>query len=227
MNNTTKKSPQTKGYLQRFTTVILALALYAFGHYLAMQANIGLAPWDAFHIGVGYVSGLSTGTVVVLSGVTILVIDILLGERIGWGSILNALLIGTFLDVYFWLDFIPPMESLWLGLPMLFAGLLSIVLATYFYVSAGMGCGPRDALMVALSRIFPRFPVGLIRTCIEGTVLCIGWLCGAKIGIGTVAAVFGIGFLVEFVFKALRFDVKAVAHETIFDTLAIWRGKGK
>ena len=35
------------------------LALYSIGLTLGIQANIGLAPWEAFGIGVSYVTGLT------------------------------------------------------------------------------------------------------------------------------------------------------------------------
>jgi uncharacterized membrane protein YczE len=41
---------------------------------------------------------------------------------------------------------------------------------------------------------------------------------GAKVGIGTVIAVFGISFILQYTFKLLKFDIKAVVHENIFET---------
>ena len=82
-----------------------------------------------------------------------------------------------------------------------------------------MGCGARDSLMVALCRRAPKVPVGAIRGLLEGTVLIVGWLLGAKVGIGTVISVFGIGFLLQLTFDFLRFDVKSIVHEDIADTV--------
>ena len=48
------------------------LALYSIGLTLGIQANIGLAPWEAFGIGVSYVTGLTYGTINVLSGLLII-----------------------------------------------------------------------------------------------------------------------------------------------------------
>jgi uncharacterized membrane protein YczE len=101
---------------------------------------------------------------------------------------------------------------------MLLLSQIIVSLATYFYIGAGMGCGPRDTLMVALGKMFPKVPIGAIRGSIEGTVLLIGFLLGAKVGIGTVIAVFGISFILQYTFKLLKFDIKAVVHENIFET---------
>ena len=82
-----------------------------------------------------------------------------------------------------------------------------------------MGAGPRDSMMVALGRRLNRFPIGAVRGILEGTVLFLGWLMGAKVGIGTVIAVFGISTIMQYTFKILSFDVKGVKHENLVDTI--------
>lgn len=208
-----------QSYIKRFTRLIFGLALFAFGNYLQVQAGVGLSPWVAFNQGVGVLTGLSIGTITILCGVVIIAIDYLIGEKIGFGTILNALLIGIFLDWFILLDFIPAMDGLVTGVPMLLVGLGITGLASYFYISAGMGCGPRDGLMVGLARRFPKTPVGVIRSIIEGTVLVVGWLCGATIGVGTVIAVFGLGAIIQTTFHIFRFDVTELTHENVFDTM--------
>ena len=98
-------------------------------------------------------------------------------------------------------------------------GQVVICLGSYFYIGAAMGCGPRDALMVAMGKRFSRLPIGLVRGILEGTVLLLGWLMGAKVGIGTIIAVFGIGTIMEYTFRILKFDVKGVRHENFADTV--------
>ena len=74
--------------------------------------------------------------------------------------------------------------------------------------------------MVGLVKRLRRVPVGLMRGILEGTVLLLGWLMGAKVGLGTIIAVFGISFLLEGVFRLFRFDVTAVEHQDLRET---WR----
>ena len=73
--------------------------------------------------------------------------------------------------------------------------------------------------MTALSKRLPKVPVGYIRGMIEGTVLVIGYLMGAKVGLGTVISVFGISFLMQNTFKFFRFDLKSVQHENVVQTV--------
>ena len=206
-------------YMQRTIRLIFGLFLYALGSFLTIQANIGLAPWEAFSMGGAYLTNISYGNIVVLTGFIIIVIDFVFKEKIGFGTILNAILIGKFVDLIQFADIIPKMSNFGFGLVMLILGLVVICIGSYFYIGAGMGCGPRDALMVALGKRMPKVPIGAIRGLIEGTVLIIGWLLGAKIGIGTIISVFGIGFILQFTFKLLFFDVKKIEHENIADTV--------
>jgi len=214
-----KMDSTMNNYMKRTIRLIFGLFLYALGSFLTIQANIGLAPWEAFSMGGAYLTHLSYGNIVVITGFIIIVIDFVYKEKIGFGTILNAILIGKFVDLIQFVNIVPKMSNFWLGLLMLLLGLFVICIGSYFYIGACLGCGPRDALMVALGKRLPKVPIGAIRGLIEGTVLIIGWLLGAKIGIGTIISVFGIGLILQFTFKLLCFDVKNIKHESVADTV--------
>ncbi|NCB30157.1 MAG: hypothetical protein EOM66_01970 [Clostridia bacterium] len=213
-------------YFKRFIRLIFGLFLYGLGCFLSVQANVGLAPWDAFAMGVTNITGVTLGTSVILVGAAILVLDLFLKEKIGMGTVLNTILIGTFVNMIESWGLIPRLQSFLPGVLLLLLGQVSLCVGSYFYIGAGLGCGPRDALMVALGKRLSRIPIGVVRGMLEGGVLLVGYLLGAKVGIGTVIAVFGIGFILEWTFRLLRFDVKAVCHESFLVTLRIWRRKG-
>ncbi|MDO5111774.1 MAG: hypothetical protein Q4E65_05685 [Clostridia bacterium] len=218
-NRVQEKTQTRAGYPQRIARLLLGLVLFSIGSYLTIQANIGLAPWEAFSMGVSTATGTSYGNILVLSGFVILLIDIVLKEKIGFGTVLDMLLIGKFVDLWRWMELVPMMDRFLPGLGLLLLGQVCICVASCFYIGAGFSCGPRDALMVALGKRFPKTPIGLIRGLIEGSVLLVGWLLGAKVGIGTVIAVFGIGFILQLTFKLLRFDVTAVVQEDLLQTV--------
>lgn len=208
-------------YVKRIIKLIFGLFLYSLGSFLTIQANIGLAPWEAFSMGGAYLTHISYGNIVVITGLIIIVIDFALKEKIGFGTILNAILIGKFVDLIQFTNIIPKMSNLGLGLLMLLLGQVVICFGSYFYIGSSLGCGPRDALMIALGKRMPKVPIGAVRGLLEGTVLIIGWLLGAKIGIGTAIYVLGIGFILQFTFKLLHFDVKNIQHESISDTVKV------
>lgn len=75
--------------------------------------------------------------------------------------------------------------------------------------------------MIGLKRRLPKVPIGMIRGLIEGSVLLAGWLLGAKVGLGTIIAAFGISTILQLTFNWLHFDAKSVQHEGIWQTLGI------
>lgn len=197
----------------------IGLFLFALGIVLTLRANIGFAPWDVFHVGIANTLGLTIGTVSIAVGLILIIVIMLMGEKIGFGTVWNMLLIGLFLDLILKIDIIPKMENLFSGSIMLFAGLFIIAVGSYFYLGAAFGAGPRDGLMVALARK-TKIPVGVCRSLIELAVTIAGWFLGGMVGLGTVMSVIGIGFCVQLIFRLFKFDVTAVKHETFKDTLA-------
>jgi len=198
--------------LKRYLRLNLGLILYAVGIVLTVKGNLGLAPWDAFHIGLMNVIDLTFGQIGILVGVAILFITYFLDESIGLGTIANIFVIGLLIDLILYLNLIPLSQNILSGIIMLILGMVAIAVATYYYISAGFGIGPRDGLMVALTRV-TRKPIGLIRGLIEISVLIMGFLLGAKVGFGTVLLAFGTGPIIQMVFKLYKFDVTVVQHE--------------
>ena len=204
---------------RKLLRILPAMFLYGLGVYLSIQANIGLAPWEAFHSGFAGVTGISFGNIVFLSGLMILAVDILLKEKIGFGTLINIILIGKVVDFLNYLHIMPKAQNFFAGVGVLLAGQFILSFATYLYISAGLGSGPRDSLMVALGKRMPNVPIGAVRGLLEGTVLFIGWILGAKVGLGTVIAVLSISLMMQFTFRILHFQVREVRHESIADTL--------
>jgi uncharacterized membrane protein YczE len=195
------------------------LFLYALGIVVTLKANVGYAPWDVFHVGVSKIIGISIGNASIITGVIIGIIAVLLGEKIGLGTILNMILIGVFLDMILLFNIIPDANSFLFGVIMLIAGLFIIALASYFYIGSAFGAGPRDSLMVALTRK-TRLPIGICRGIIELIAVFVGWRLGGMLGIGTVISAFAIGFCVQITFKVLKFDATKVKHETLNRTFS-------
>ena len=210
--------PATGGLWRKSMRLVFGLFLYALGSLLSIQASIGLAPWEAFSMGIAYITPLSYGQVVVVTGLAIVVVVFALKEKIGLGTLLNALLIGVFVDLIAASRLIPAMSGFWPGVAMMLGGQIVICVGSYFYIGAALGCGPRDSLMVAIARRLPRVPIGAIRGVLEGSVLVVGWLLGARVGVGTLVSVLGIGFILQATFKVLRFDIRRVDHQSLAST---------
>jgi uncharacterized protein len=201
-------------FLIRLLRMLAGLFLFAVGIVMTINANIGLAPWDVFHQGLSNVLGITMGQASIIVGVVVVGVDFFAGERIGWGTLGNMVFIGLFIDFLMLNNLIPEMQLFIAGVFQMVAGLFVIGIASVLYIGAGMGCGPRDGLMVALLKKTGR-SVSLIRGILEGGALVCGWLLGGTVGLGTVITALLTGPMVQLAFRMLRFDVKVVQHHYI------------
>ncbi|PKL13391.1 MAG: hypothetical protein CVV52_06200 [Spirochaetae bacterium HGW-Spirochaetae-8] len=204
--------------LVRIFRLFLGLFLYALGIVLTMKAHIGFAPWEVFHAGIGTAIGMSIGNVSIVAGLAIGLLALIMGERLGAGTICNMVFIGIFIDLLLNLGIVPEMKGFFLGMALLVAGLFTIALASYFYISSGYGAGPRDSLMVALTKK-THLPIGLCRGGLESLAVLIGWLLGGMVGIGTIVSALIIGFCIQITFRVLKFDPTKIHHEDLMSTL--------
>ena len=204
-----------KAFIIRLLTMITGLIFFAAGIVLAIKANIGYAPWDIFHVGIANTTGLSIGLVSIFVGIILVIIVVILGEKLGIGTILNMVLIGLFIDILF--PLVPAAFNPVIGTVMLVAGIFLLSIGTYFYIRPALGAGPRDSLMTVLARK-TKFPVGLCRCVIEFSVTIAGWLLGGMVGFGTIIFVIAIGFCIQITFKVFKFDVTAIKHENLRET---------
>lgn len=181
---------------------MFGLVLFGIGLALMVIADLGLSPWDVLHQGISFRTGIPIGTVVIITGLLVLVAWIPLKERFGIGTIANAIVIGVTLDVA--LLFLPAHIDLlvlrWAGMLL---GVVLVAVGSGFYIGAGLGPGPRDGLMTGLTRA-TGFPLGLVRGALEVVVLVVGWALGGTVGVGTVVFAFGIGPLVQFFLNRLQ-----------------------
>lgn len=197
---------------KRYARLFVGLFLYSAGIVFTINGNLGLSPWDALHWGLSQLLEIPFGQTGILVGLVVLAITYQLKESIGIGTITNIVVIGFLIDYIFYIKLIPVAQTLPGGILMLLVGMVLVALATYFYIGSAFGAGPRDALMTSLTRISQK-PVGLIRGLIEVTVLLMGYLLGAKVGLGTFLLAFGIGPIIQIIFSLLKFDVDQVKHD--------------
>jgi uncharacterized membrane protein YczE len=181
--------PSWRELRRRLPPTVGGLILIGLGIAVSVQADLGLAPWDVFHQGVADATGLSIGVVVVLVGFVVLLAWIPLRQRLGIGTVLNTLSVGLITDLGLWL--IPEQTALAVRIPMLLGALLAFGVGGGLYIGAGLGPGPRDGLMTAITA--RGFRLWKVRTVIECTALVVGFALGGTVGVGTVLIAFAIG----------------------------------
>lgn len=155
-----------------------------------IQSDLGLGPWDAFHVGLHNVFGITVGMASILVGLVIVLASLPLGVRPGPGTLANMILIGVVIDLA--LPVIPLAGDWVMGLAYYAIGVLMVGFATGMYMGAALGNGPRDGLMVGVSRAGD-WPIRRVRTAIELSALGAGWLMGGAVGVGTLLFAFAIG----------------------------------
>jgi len=192
--------------VERITRCVTGLALFGVGISLQIESRLGNPPWDVFHQGVANQVGLGIGTVIILTGIALLVLFwIPLRQKPGLGTVLNALEIGLVANLA--LDAIPRVEAMALRIPMLLGGILLVALGSALYIGSGLGPGPRDGIMTGLAA--RGIQIRVARTFIEVTVLVVGWLLGGQVGVGTVLFAIAIGPLVQPLLPRLTMESRA------------------
>jgi len=219
---------QTRGeIIKHCFFAAFGLATFAAGVYLTIQANIGVAPWDSFFLGVEKTFGIKYGNAAVMTSLSVVLIDLLLKERIGLGTLIDAVFTGKVVDFLNWLDLVPVQDSVVVGILLMIAGLFLNGLGQFIYMRVALCCGPRDGLTVGLSKKLKRVPIGIAGVMIMAVVLFFGWILGGPIGIGTLISAFLMGPIMQLVFEMFHFDAEAVKHQDIFTSVKVLIGKTK
>jgi len=208
-----------KRILLQWLQIAAGLVVFAFGVHLTIFANIGLAPWDCLGMGIARHTPLNYGLSMTAMGLVILGVDLALKERIGFGTIIDALLTGNFVQAFNDLNPFPANGNVWLGVGLMLVGFVFMALGMWIYMSAGQCCGPRDALLVGLGKRLPRLPIGLVEILLWAAVTLAGWLLGGPVGIGTVISTFGAGLVMQLVYSAVGFEPRAVVHRDVFEVV--------
>lgn len=185
-----------KEFSLRWFFFFAGLMVMGLGVALTIKGQrFGVGSWDVLHIGLFEKIGLSIGLWSIIMGIIIITISSIgLREFPKIGTFMNMLFVGLFIDFFNWLLPDPSTFSV-----QLFAFVLGVVLLAIgcgIYISANLGAGPRDTLMLLAVRKL-NFSITTARTVMEVGVAVAGFLLGGPIGIGTVFMAFGLGPVIQ------------------------------
>ena len=207
--------------------IIAAISLFfnGFGVYLTMQANIGAGPWDVLNLGLSNTLGILYGTASIAVSYSILGIDILLKEPIGIAMFIDAFVVGKSVDFFNRIGAVPKCDSAVTGIPVMLIGLVIMAYTQFTYMSASLGCGPRDTLLVALAKRVKKIPIGAVSITLLSLATFIGWLLGGPVGIGTLICAFATGPIMQMAFKTVHFDATGIHHQNLIDSMKVIMSK--
>ena len=190
----------------------LLVGLFAYGFAIAMmiRAAVGISPWDVLSQGIVLHTGLNYAVITNVVGALVLLLWIPIRQKPGIGTVANVLLIGPSIEVGLWV--LPTTEDLVPRILLFAGGLVLLAIATGLYIGARFGPGPRDGLMTGIHRR-TGWPIWIVRTSIEVTVVAIGWLLGGNVGLGTVAFALLIGPMGNVTLPLLRVPEAAPSTE--------------
>jgi uncharacterized membrane protein YczE len=187
-----------------FALLVAGLWLFGTGEALMVSAGLGNGPWTVLAQGLTTRLPVSIGLATFTISVIVLLLWIPLRERPGLGTIMNAIVIATALQVM--LLVLPSPDgtgvAMWLvRLAMVLAGIALIGLGSGIYLTTGLGPGPRDGWMTGVHQR-TGWPVSVVRLGIEAVVLVLGWILGGTVGIGTVLFALLVGPAVGYGLRA-------------------------
>ena len=200
------------GFAARLLWLVAGLFFCACGIVCFLESELGLPPWDVLHQGLAEQAGISFGAANLVVSVVVLALAWLLRAHIGLGTLLNALLIGTFVLLVTPLDAIASLSEEGIGVrtALVVLALPFFGVGSAFYIAATMGAGPRDSLMLVTAKGLG-VRIGVARTALEVLALAAGFALGGTAGIGTLVFALGIGPAVEASFWLLARTPLAVA----------------
>lgn len=205
-----------KSTLIKFTRLLIGFWFCALGIVLMINANLGLSPWDVLHQGISNITNITIGQANIGIGIIVVIVDIILGEKLGWGTILNMIVIGILIDFFMFNNLVPIGSGFLAGIFMMCLGMFSMGVGCVLYIGSGLGSGPRDGMMVALNKKTGK-SIKTIRCMMELGVLIIGYFLGGTVGVGTLFTAIGLGYFMQFTFRLCKFDSAKVQHRFVID----------
>ncbi len=186
-----------KEWFLRWSFFVFGLLVLGLGAALTIEGKLlGASPWDVFHYGMFLQLGLTIGTWSIIVGFILLTAaSIATKKSPKIGAFLNMLLLGLFIDFFMWL--LPNTDSLIGSLSFFILGVILMGYGVGLYVSADLGSGPRDSIMLLIMDK-TGWSIQWVRNGMEALVLILGWALGGPVGVGSVLIVFFLGPIVGF-----------------------------
>jgi hypothetical protein len=166
------------------------LTLFGIGEGLLIVSFTGASPWSVLAQGISLNVDYSIGVITFFLSIVVLFFWIFLNQKPGIGTILNALIVAIMIDVC--INFVSTPDNYLSQIILATIAVLIVGLGGGIYLVANLGAGPRDGLMIGLQQK-TNFPIAVVRTFLEVTVVSVGWYLGGTVGIGTLLFAFGIG----------------------------------
>ncbi|MCR4425075.1 MAG: hypothetical protein NUW23_02640 [Firmicutes bacterium] len=187
--------------LVRYILVFMGFVPMSLGLALMLRSGLGMGPWGAFEQGLVRMTGITFGRAAQLVGLVLIVLAWMMRIRPTLVTVLNMVFIGVFSDWF--LARIPAPNDPLLQAAALVLGLVVYSAGVGEYLWVNLGAGPREAVMLGLSRV-AGWSIRAARVTIDLTVLVLAWFMKGPIGVGTVTFALLSGPLIQFFLRWMQ-----------------------
>lgn len=194
---------------------ILALSVLLFGLIVAhlgvsmfLTAALGTDTFTVFIQGLSLSFQKITGTAFPSVGtvhvaVLCLIMTVMFFTTKGYikpGTVICAFCGGPIIDFFNWLiiPFVNESSPFYIRMFVMLAGCIILSLGMSIVINSQAGTGPNDLIAIVISDKLPKIQFRFVRMACDIFFIIIGFILGGVVGIGTVAAAFLTGPLVQF-----------------------------
>lgn len=186
---------------KRIAASLFGNVLVAVGIALFKQSVLGNDPYTGMNMALADLFRIPFPLLQLGVNLVFFTIQLIWGRSlVGFGTVVNALLIGSLVDMFYKLSvslFGLPLVF-WLKILVMVIGMLICCLGLSLYQTADLGVSPYDASSLILDRKLRRIPYFWCRIFTDGLCALVCWLAGGIVGLGTLVTAFGFGPVISF-----------------------------
>ncbi|WP_347552441.1 permease [Pseudalkalibacillus hwajinpoensis] len=192
-------------FVSRSLIYVGGLFTLALGVVLLINADVGIAPWDALYVALSDQIGFTVGSwVFIVGGVLIFINSLIMMRKPNLAGFIPIVLLGLFVDLlnlkilsFIEVDGIVPRWILFM------VGIIIMGLGIAVYLHASLASIPNDELMLALTEQ-TGWSIGITKTLTEALAFVFAFILNGPIGAGTFVEVLLLGFLVGWFDKLIK-----------------------
>lgn len=180
----------------------IGVLILGFGSAICRIAQVGLDPCTSMNASIAQAIHSTLGvTMMTFQIIVLLLVFILNRSYIGWGTFINAICLGYFIDaftaIFSFVFSIPEVPGIAMKIPCMIVGIALITLGISVYFTGSLGLSPYDAIGKIFSERTP-IPYPVCRITTDMICVVIGLFLQGPIGPGTVVTAFFTGPMIEF-----------------------------
>ena len=185
---------------------LFGVAVIGLGASILQVGGVGVDPYTALNIGVSDRLGWTLGSYQLLSNIVLFIPVLIWGRRyIGWGSAINMVLTGFFIDLFSAILelFVPDEPSLLVMTVFFVLGAVTFAFGASAYMTADLGTAPYDAIAPMIVD-HTGWEYQKVRVPQDILVVASAVFFRGPVGFGTVITAFFNGPLIQFFTKRVN-----------------------